>query len=106
MRACWDYSRWRAGPRRCCLQRVRPRIEPTQSYEKNQLGLSQMFLNSLRLTWCLALLADAAVLLRSHALIQAPAETHLLRELAPCQSWLDLGWESENAGSPAERSSR
>ncbi len=36
------------------LQQVRPWIEPAQSYEKNQLGLGQMFFNSLRLTWCMA----------------------------------------------------
>ena len=33
------------------LQQVRPWIEPAQAYEKNQLGLSQVFFNSLRLTW-------------------------------------------------------
>ena len=93
-------------PAQVLLQRVRPWIEPTQSYEKNQLGLSQMFLNSLRLTWSMALLADAAVLLRSHALMQAPAETHLLRALAPRQGWLDLGCEHEDAASPTEWSSR
>ncbi len=76
------------------LQQVRPWIEPTQSYEKNQLGLSQVFFNSLRLTWCMALLADAAVLLRAHALLHAPArERHQLRELAPQQGLLDLGAE-------------
>lgn len=32
------------------LWQVRPWIEPTQSFEKNQLGLGQMFFNSLRLT--------------------------------------------------------
>jgi hypothetical protein len=30
------------------LQKVRPWIEPAQSYEKNQLGLGDLFLNSLR----------------------------------------------------------
>jgi hypothetical protein len=78
-------------PAQALLQRVRPWIEPTQSYEKNQLGLGQMFLNSLRLTWCLALCADAAVLLRAHALLHAPAESPRLRDLAPQQGWLDLG---------------
>ena len=33
------------------LTRARPWIESTQSYEKNQLGLGQIFLNSLRLAW-------------------------------------------------------
>jgi hypothetical protein len=65
------------------LQQVRRWIEPAQSYEKNQLGLSAMFLNCLRLTWCMALLADAAVLLRAHALLHAPPSEHaLLCELA------------------------
>lgn len=73
------------------LQQVRPWIEPAQSYEKNQLGLGQMFFNSLRLTWCLALLADAAVLLRAHALLRAPATDRvLLCELAPQQGELDF----------------
>lgn len=80
-------------PAQALLQRVRPWIEPTQSYEKNQLGLSQVFLNSLQLTWCMALLADAAVLLRAHALLHAPAERPVLHELAPHQGLLDLGWE-------------
>jgi len=73
------------------LRQVRPWIEPAQAYEKNQLGLSQMFLNSLRLTWCMALLADAAVLLRAHALLHTPAESALLRDLAAYQGELDLG---------------
>jgi hypothetical protein len=33
------------------LRQARSWIEATQSYEKNQLGLNQFFLNSLRLTW-------------------------------------------------------
>jgi hypothetical protein len=79
-------------PAQRLLQQVRPWIEPTQSYEKNQLGLSQVFFNSLHLTWCMALLADAAVLLRVHALLHASvAQSHLLRELAPRQGLLDLG---------------
>ena len=73
------------------LQQVRPWIEPAQSYEKNQLGLGQMFFNSLRLTWCLALLADAVVLLRAHALLHAPAlERPLLCELALEQGELNF----------------
>jgi hypothetical protein len=71
------------------LRQVRPWIEPAQSYEKNQLGLGQMFFNSLRLTWCLALLADAVVLLRAHVLLHAPAaERALLRDLSPQQTEL------------------
>lgn len=80
-------------PAQKLLQGVRPWIEPTQSYEKNQLGLSQMFFNSLRLTWCMALLADAAVLLRAHALLHAPSEPSLLGELAPQQGLLALDCE-------------
>ena len=73
------------------LQKVRPWIEPAQSYEKNQLGLGAMFFNSLRLTWCMALLTDAAVLLRSHALLHAPpVERALLSELAPQQGELNF----------------
>ena len=43
---------------------VRPWIEPAQSFEKNQLGLGQMFFNSLRLTWQMSLWTDGAVSLR------------------------------------------
>lgn len=81
-------------PAQKLLQGVRPWIEPAQAYEKNQLGLSQMFFNSLRLTWCMALLADAAVLLRVHALLHAPPEPSLFSELAPHQGLLELKWES------------
>ena len=73
------------------LQQVRPWIEPAQSYEKNQLGLGAMFFNSLRLTWCMALLADAAVLLRAHALLHAPPfERALLHGLARQQAELNF----------------
>ena len=89
-------------PAQRLLQQVRPWIEPTQSYEKNQLGLSQVFFNSLHLTWCMALLADAAVLLRAHALLQTPIrQHHLLQELAPQQAFLDL--HEENPPEPAVR---
>lgn len=78
-------------PAQRLLQQVRPWIEPAQAYEKNQLGLGRMFLNSLRLTWSVALLADAVVLLRVHALLHAPArEPALLRELAPHQTELNF----------------
>jgi hypothetical protein len=73
------------------LQQVRPWIEPTQSYEKNQLGLSQVFFNSLRLTWTMCLLADAAVLLRAIAMIREPVPLPvLLDELLPHQLPLDF----------------
>jgi hypothetical protein len=78
-------------PAQRLLQQVRPWIEPAQAYEKNQLGLGQMFLNSLRLTWTMALLADAVVLLRVHAMLHAPASAPaLLRELAPQQAELNF----------------
>jgi hypothetical protein len=73
------------------LQQVRPWIEPAQSYEKNQLGLSQVFFNSLRLTWTMCLLADAAVLLRAIVMIREPAPPPvLLDELLPRQLPLDF----------------
>lgn len=77
-------------PAQRLLQQVRPWIEPAQSFEKNQLGLSQMFLNSLRLTWCMSLLADAAVLLRTLALLRTPPRRELLSELLPRQTVLNF----------------
>ena len=70
------------------LSRARPWIEAAQSFEKNQLGLSQMFLNSLRLTWYLGLMADTVSLLRARATlarIQKPPQ--ILNELAPTQAF-------------------
>ena len=75
------------------LQQVRPWIEPAQSFEKNQLGLGQMFFNSLRLTWQMSLWADSAVLLRTMAWLDTPTETSLLAELQPQQ--LEFGLASE-----------
>jgi len=72
------------------LQQVRPWIEPAQSFEKNQLGLGQVFFNSLRFTWARALLADAAVLLRARALLERPGPRPLLAGLMPVQLPLDL----------------
>ncbi|HEV2330221.1 MAG TPA: hypothetical protein VGY56_15670 [Verrucomicrobiae bacterium] len=72
------------------LEKVRPWIEPAQSYEKNQLGLSQMFLNNLQLTWAVCLLADAAVLLRAHAMLMRPTCLPALHALFPNQLSLDL----------------
>ena len=72
------------------LQQVRPWIEPAQSYEKNQLGLSQVFLNSLRLTWIMCLLADAVVVLRAHALLRQAPLADPLRELRPHQLTLEF----------------
>lgn len=78
------------------LQQVRPWIEPAQSYEKNQLGLSAVFLNSLRLAWSLSLLADAAVLLRARALLQMPRAELPMFELTPRQLVLDLEPQRKN----------
>jgi hypothetical protein len=73
------------------LRAVRPWIEPAQSFEKNQLGLSKMFLNSLRFTWCMGLLADAVSLLRALALCsQTLPPKALLGQLAAHQMALDL----------------
>jgi hypothetical protein len=77
-------------PAQRLLQQVRPWIEPAQSFEKNQLGLSQAFLNSLRLTWTMGLLADAIVLLRAHALLRHPPAAAVLEELLPQQLPLNL----------------
>jgi len=73
------------------LQQVRPWIEPAQSYEKNQLGLNAIFLNSLRLAWYRALLADAAVLLRIHATLHQPSQQSLLCNLMAHQKQFDFG---------------
>jgi hypothetical protein len=76
------------------LQQVRPWIEPAQSFEKNQLGLGDVFFNSLRFTWTMALLADAAVLLRARALLGRPPLRPLLAPLMPFQLSLELGPET------------
>jgi hypothetical protein len=73
------------------LRRVRSWIEPAQSFEKNQLGLSEMFFNSLRLTWCMGLLADSVCLLRAQVLLKSSSSTKaLLSELAARQMTMDL----------------
>jgi hypothetical protein len=77
------------------LQQVRPWIEPAQSFEKNQLGLGQVFLNGLRFAWAMALLADAVVLLRARVLAGRPTARLLLAELMPTQ--LSLGLLMENS---------
>jgi hypothetical protein len=78
------------------LRQVRPWIEPAQSFEKNQLGLGQMFFNSLRLTWQMSLWADSAVLMRTRAWLDAPTDTHLLAGLQPQQ--LEFGLAAETEG--------
>lgn len=72
------------------LRQARSWIEATQSYEKNQLGLSQLFLNSLRLTWIMCLLADTVALLRAHAITTEPQKPDLLYQIIPHQLHLDL----------------
>lgn len=72
------------------IHSVRSWIEPAQSFEKNQLGLKTMFLNSLRLCWTTSLLADSAALLRILAILEDPPAKPLLRELFPTQSQLPL----------------
>jgi hypothetical protein len=72
------------------LRQVRPWIEPAQSFEKNQLGLGQMFFNSLRLTWQMSLWTDSAVLLRTMVWLDTPPEASLLAGLQPRQLELEL----------------
>jgi hypothetical protein len=72
------------------LQQARSWIEATQSYEKNQLGLSQMFLNSQWLTWVMCLLADTVALLRASALTAAPTTPNPMANLMPRQLLLGL----------------
>ena len=79
------------------LQQVRPWIEPAQSFEKNQLGLGDVFLNSLRFAWTMALLADATLLLRARVLPGRPPSRRLLADLMPLQLTLKL--ETETAPS-------
>jgi hypothetical protein len=77
-------------PAQQLLGQARSWIEPSQSFEKNLLGLNSQFLNSLRLTWCLGLFADAAALLRNLALLEEISTTKLLEQLSPEQGSLDL----------------
>ena len=72
------------------LRQARSWIEATQSYEKNQLGLSQFFLNSLRLTWVVGLLADTIALLRALAITSEPKSSTLLHQIIPRQTHFDL----------------
>ena len=72
------------------LGQVRKWIEASQAYEKNQLGLASLFLNSLRLTWIFTLLADTVCLLRCKASLASPPNRPILFELFPAQMRLDL----------------
>ena len=69
---------------------VRSWIEAAQSFEKNQLGLKTMFLNSLHLCWTNSLLADSATLLRILAILKNPPTKPLLCNLFPTQTQLPL----------------
>jgi hypothetical protein len=82
-----------SDPAQRLLQQVRPWIEPTQSFEKNQLGLGQRFFNSLRLTWPMCPWADSAVLRRIMARLDRPPEEKWLTALAPRQMELRLAEE-------------
>ena len=64
---------------------VRSWIEPSQSFEKNQLGLKKMFLNSLQMCWIVSLLADSAAMLRVLAILKKPPAKTLLADLFPTQ---------------------
>jgi hypothetical protein len=76
------------------LQQVRPWIEPAPAFEKNPLGLSDVFCNRLRFTWVMALLADAVVVLRARALLGRPVTRPLLTHLLSMHLALELGVEA------------
>lgn len=72
------------------LRQVRSWIEANQSFEKNQLGLAKVFLNSLRFCWTMVLLADTVSLLRAQAALKDAPPQPLLRELLPQQLKLEI----------------
>lgn len=78
------------------LQPARAWIEPAQAYEKNVRGRGDLFLNSLRLTWTMCLLADAVGLLRAWALLDLPQKDPRLRAWLPQQ----MSGERKNLASP------
>jgi hypothetical protein len=55
-----------------------------------KLGLNQFFLNSLRVTWVLGLLADTIALLRASALMAEPKAAPLLHDITARQSHFDF----------------
>ncbi len=61
-------------------------IEAAQSFEKNQLGLDSLFLNSLALTWSMSLLCDSVALLRDLVQLRAIPQNNLLKGLLPKQT--------------------
>ena len=69
---------------------VRSWIEATQSFEKNQLGLKALYLNSLSLCWTTSLLADSVALLRILVLLTDPLQRPILEALLPKQTLLSL----------------
>ena len=80
------------------LNQMRSWVEPCQAFEKNILGLNHLFLNSLRLTWTMSLLADAVGLLRALALMNSPQKILLLQELMPTQ----MNWSWEHLEKPGK----
>jgi hypothetical protein len=81
------------------LRQARSWIEATQGYDKNQLGLGSMFLNSLRLAWLVGSLADTVCLLRAHALLRRPQAPSPLAALLPRQmrfEWEELAAPNKN----------
>lgn len=75
---------------RLLLEQTRPWVEPAQSYERNQLGLSDAFHNSLRMAWTMSLLADAVVGMRARAVTGASPMIDLLAGLRGEQMLLGL----------------
>ncbi len=65
-------------------------IEAAQSFEKNQLGLGSMFLNSLALTWSMSLLCDSIALLRNLAQVRGVPQVNLLKGLLPRQATFEF----------------
>jgi hypothetical protein len=72
------------------LYSVRTWIEPAQSFEKNQLGLKRLFVNSLSFCWAACLLADSAVLIRTLAILAQPKSAEPLADLRPRQAHFDF----------------
>jgi hypothetical protein len=93
---CWTTGIARRLVARRLIYQLRSWVEPCQSFEKNILGLDRMFLNSLRLTWTVSLLADAVGLLRALALLNSPLKNNPLQELIPTQ----MAWSWGNLGQP------
>lgn len=69
---------------------VRSWIEGSQSFEKNQLGLKAIYLNSLSLCWTTSLLADSVALLRTLTILANPPTRPILEALLPRQTVLPL----------------